>query len=159
MNRNFLSILVVVLSVVALMALHQLNMIVHEDLYGYGLRFNESWAVPYWNLLHVTAGLVASSAVLALAPYLLVLLKGRAGAEAGERRQVFRHTLLFGSERAALSFRNFLWGQERLSGVEIRVQKLGGRSALLFDLPEPIEDLNSFGEIEKWQIRPKEVNN
>ncbi len=36
-------------SLLAAFLLYQLNGIVHGTLYNYGLQFNESWAVPYWD--------------------------------------------------------------------------------------------------------------
>jgi len=38
-------------SLFSMIGLFQLDKIVHQDLYNYGLQFSYQWATPYWNIL------------------------------------------------------------------------------------------------------------
>lgn len=44
-------VLWLVSAVFVLLLLGQIDWIVHNELYGYGLQFNLDWAVPYWGVL------------------------------------------------------------------------------------------------------------
>ena len=36
---------------ISIVALFQIDAIVHQNLYQYGLQFSSTWAIPYWNAL------------------------------------------------------------------------------------------------------------
>jgi len=46
--------------------MHQLDWIVHHDLYTYGLQFSLNWASPYWAFLWAIYGCLALSSTLSL---------------------------------------------------------------------------------------------
>src|SRR3989337_1352570 len=40
-------------SLISMLALLQVDSIVHKSLYSYGLQFSDAWATPYWNSIRV----------------------------------------------------------------------------------------------------------
>src|SRR4030042_4628678 len=40
-------------SLVSMLALFQVDSIVHKSLYSYGLQFSDGWAIPYWSSIRV----------------------------------------------------------------------------------------------------------
>src|SRR4030066_652047 len=40
-------------SLISMLALLQVDSIVHKSLYSYGLQFSDAWATPYWNSVRV----------------------------------------------------------------------------------------------------------
>ena len=46
-------VVVAACSLVSVVALFQVDSIVHGSLYSYGLQFSDGWAVPYWNSIRV----------------------------------------------------------------------------------------------------------
>ena len=45
---NWVLIVMAIASLVSMIAAYQVDMIVHVDLYSYGLQFSAIWADPYW---------------------------------------------------------------------------------------------------------------
>lgn len=163
-RQNVLSVVAVLLLACSLLTLNQLNSIVHGDLYSYGLQFSESWAMPYWNLLHLTVVLIVASVVLVLLSCLRKLpfhsrRKGSsrlAELEETATKKSFHHILYFSYVDDAEDFRQLLWS--RLPDLAIRLQTIGNRASLSFVLYEPIDDLDSFQTIESFKIKEKEVS-
>lgn len=50
---NWVLILMAGAALVSIIAAFQLDLIVHVDLYSYGLQFSEAWANPYWTVIRV----------------------------------------------------------------------------------------------------------
>jgi hypothetical protein len=60
-------------SLVLLYAFSQMDSIVHQTLYGYGLQFSYDWATPYWNIawIAMTMGWLVVVLAVVLQAYLL----------------------------------------------------------------------------------------
>jgi len=50
---KWIPIVMVVFSLVSIYALSQIDTIVHETLYSYGLQFSYDWATPYWTIARI----------------------------------------------------------------------------------------------------------
>lgn len=50
---SWVLILMAFASLVTMIAAFQLDIIVHQDLYNYGLQFSDSWAYPYWTAIRL----------------------------------------------------------------------------------------------------------
>lgn len=50
---NWVLILMAGASLVSMIAAFQLDLIVHVDLYAYGLQFSDAWAYPYWTAIRL----------------------------------------------------------------------------------------------------------
>lgn len=50
---NWVLILMAVASLVTMIAAFQLDVIVNQELYGYGLQFSDVWAYPYWTAIRL----------------------------------------------------------------------------------------------------------
>ncbi|MCW3998079.1 MAG: hypothetical protein NWF10_05860 [Candidatus Bathyarchaeota archaeon] len=50
---NWVLILMATASLVSMIAAFQLDIIVHVDLYNYGLQFSDAWAYPYWTAIRL----------------------------------------------------------------------------------------------------------
>ena len=49
---------IVAFSIVSIVALLQLDAVVNETLYLYGLIFNVDWAIPYWNTIRTALAML-----------------------------------------------------------------------------------------------------
>ncbi len=50
---QWVSVVVAACSLVSMLALLQVDSIVNESLYSYGLQFSDGWALPYWSSVRV----------------------------------------------------------------------------------------------------------
>ena len=50
---RWILVVVAACSLVSMFALLQVDSIVNQSLYSFGLRFSDAWAVPYWNSIRV----------------------------------------------------------------------------------------------------------
>ena len=50
---NWVLILMAVASLISMIAAFQLDIIVNQDLYAYGLQFSDVWAYPYWTAIRL----------------------------------------------------------------------------------------------------------
>lgn len=50
---NWILILMAAASLVTMIAAMQLDVIVNQDLYSYGLQFSDAWAYPYWTAIRL----------------------------------------------------------------------------------------------------------
>jgi len=50
---NWILIIMAGASVVSMIAAFQLDIIVNQELYAYGLQFSDVWAYPYWTAIRV----------------------------------------------------------------------------------------------------------
>jgi len=50
---NWVLIIMAVASLVSMIAAFQLDIIVNQELYDYGLQFSDVWAYPYWTAIRV----------------------------------------------------------------------------------------------------------
>lgn len=50
---NWVLVIMALGSLISMIAAFVLDMIVHKDLYSYGLQFSYSWAIPYWNTIRI----------------------------------------------------------------------------------------------------------
>lgn len=50
---NWVLILMAISSLVSMIATFQLDIIVNQQLYGYGLQFSQVWAFPYWTAIRL----------------------------------------------------------------------------------------------------------
>ena len=51
---NWLPAVIAACSLISLYAFTQIDAIVHQTLYSYGLQFSNDWAIPYWNIAGIT---------------------------------------------------------------------------------------------------------
>lgn len=51
---NWLPAVMAACSLLSLYAFTQIDAIVHQTLYSYGLQFSNDWAIPYWNIAGIT---------------------------------------------------------------------------------------------------------
>jgi hypothetical protein len=51
---NWLPAVMATCSLISLYAFTQIDTIVHQTLYSYGLQFSNDWATPYWNIAGIT---------------------------------------------------------------------------------------------------------
>jgi hypothetical protein len=51
---NWLPAVMAACSLISLYAFTQIDAIVHQTLYSYGLQFSNDWAIPYWNIAGIT---------------------------------------------------------------------------------------------------------
>jgi len=50
---NWVLVIMAAASFISMIAVLNLNSIVSNDLYSYGLQFNYGWAIPYWNTISI----------------------------------------------------------------------------------------------------------
>jgi hypothetical protein len=62
-----------------MLAVNQINYLVHDDLYSYGLHFSYQWAMPYWGFSGAIMALSLTNIVLSLIAALHVTGRGRIG--------------------------------------------------------------------------------
>jgi hypothetical protein len=60
-----------------MLAVNQINYIVHDDLYSYGLTFSYQWAMPYWGFSGAIMALSMTNIVLSLIAALHVIGRSR----------------------------------------------------------------------------------
>jgi uncharacterized membrane protein YfhO len=63
---RWIPLAIVAFAAVAAVALFQLDKIVNETLYSYGLVFSVDWAVPYWNTIRTTLAMLGLTIVIAV---------------------------------------------------------------------------------------------
>jgi hypothetical protein len=64
---NWALILMALASLVSMIAAFQLDLIVHVDLYSYGLQFSDAWAYPYWTAIRLIFAMSWLSLIAAIA--------------------------------------------------------------------------------------------
>jgi hypothetical protein len=64
---NWVLILMALASLVSMIAAFQLDLIVHVDLYSYGLQFSDAWAYPYWTAIRLIFAMSWLSLIAAIA--------------------------------------------------------------------------------------------
>jgi len=147
----------------SLLCLQLLNNIIHIDLYDFGLVFNNAWAEPYWNFLHiVTALMVASMLFVAISIQKPKPKPERSRLQDLEKTQkpittrlpqknrTYNHTIVFRSLLDAQNFEETL--KKRCPVIETKLKILDDKPILTFRMPEPIEDLEDFAEIIDFTI-------
>ena len=50
---RWILVVIAACSLISMLALLQVDSIVHKSLYSYGLQFSDAWATPYWNSIRV----------------------------------------------------------------------------------------------------------
>jgi hypothetical protein len=50
---SWILIIMAICSLVTMVAAFQLDVIVHQELYNYGLQFSDVWAYPYWTAIRL----------------------------------------------------------------------------------------------------------
>ena len=48
---NWIPVVMAACSLASIVGLFQIDALVHQTLYGYGLQFNNAWALPYWDAM------------------------------------------------------------------------------------------------------------
>lgn len=74
---NAVLILIAAISLFTMLSLNQINYIVHNDLYNYGLRFSYRWAMPYWVFSGIIFGLCWFNITLSIIVTLYIFKKSR----------------------------------------------------------------------------------
>ena len=79
-------VVVAACSLVSVVALFQVDSIVHGSLYSFGLQFSDGWAVPYWNSIRVVfaMGWLTFGVAVAFQVYALVRKSPKKNGEFGE---------------------------------------------------------------------------
>lgn len=77
-------ILMAAASLFTMFSLTQINYIVHNDLYNYGLQFNYRWAMPYWVFSGIVFGMSWVNISLSIIVTLYIFKKTRKPASASE---------------------------------------------------------------------------
>ncbi len=68
-------ILMAAASLFAMISLNQVNLIVHTDLYSFGLQFSYTWAIPYWLFSGIVFGLSWLNIAIAIIVTLYIFKK------------------------------------------------------------------------------------
>ncbi len=68
-------LIIIAFTLVSVVALLQLDTVVHGDLYSYGLQFNLVWANRYWLLMRTTLAMLSLTIVTAMAFQVSMLLQ------------------------------------------------------------------------------------
>jgi hypothetical protein len=86
---NWVLILMGLASLVSMIAAFQLDLIVHIDLYSYGLQFSVAWAYPYWTAIRVIFAMAWLSliATIAFQVYKTIVMRSL-NSEAAEELEV-----------------------------------------------------------------------
>ena len=64
---NWVLVLMATASLVVMIAAFRLDMIVHQDLYSYGLQFSNGWALPYWDAIRLVFAMAWLNIIVAIA--------------------------------------------------------------------------------------------
>jgi E3 ubiquitin-protein ligase DOA10 len=64
---NLVLVTMAAASLISMIAAFGANRIVNGDLYSYGLQFNYSWAIPYWNLIGLVFAMAWFNIIVAIA--------------------------------------------------------------------------------------------
>ena len=63
---NWLPAVIAACSLISLYAFTQIDAIVHQTLYFYGLQFSNDWAIPYWNIAGIAVAMGWLIVILAI---------------------------------------------------------------------------------------------
>jgi hypothetical protein len=63
---NWLPAVIAACSLISLYAFTQIDAIVHQTLYSYGLQFSNDWAIPYWNIAGIAVAMGWLIVILAI---------------------------------------------------------------------------------------------
>jgi hypothetical protein len=84
---DWVPVLMVAYSLVSIIVLFQIDAIVNENLYLYGLQFSAEWATPYWNTIRIGFAMswLAIFTVIASTIYLMTRKKKEENQEKSEK--------------------------------------------------------------------------
>jgi Ca2+/Na+ antiporter len=83
-------VMIALSSLVSMIALTRIDNIVHRELYNYGLKFNYSWAMPYWTMTTIVFAMGWFNIIAAIAFQFYVLLFGRRRAETMAQKEGYK---------------------------------------------------------------------
>jgi hypothetical protein len=72
---NLVPVLMAVLSVISIIAAFQLDAIVNENLYAYGLQFSADWGIPYWTAIRTIFAVAWLNIIAAIALQIYVMTR------------------------------------------------------------------------------------
>ena len=75
-------------SLFIMLSLNQINYLVHDDLYNYGLQFSYVWAMPYWVLSGIVFGLCWVNIAITSLAAIYVFKKGRKASTVNQEKPV-----------------------------------------------------------------------
>ena len=116
---RWIPITIVAFAVVALVALLQLDTIVNETLYLYGLNFDMDWAVPYWNTIRTALAMVCLTLIVAIVVQISMVFyrprkKNNGPDDEGSRKENHWNTYKL-SDGSTIRIKTILKGVKRLN--------------------------------------------
>ena len=64
---NWVLVIMALTSLISMIAAFNLDIIVHQDLYSYGLQFSLDWANPYWSVIRIIFAMGWLNIIIAIA--------------------------------------------------------------------------------------------
>ena len=116
---KWLPTVVAICGLISLYAFWQLDSLVHETLYEYGLQFNDNWATPYWTFARTGWAMSGIIVVLALASQIHLILRKPAEAPGllpqGETREEDRWNTFRLGDGSTIKVKLVVKGAKRLN--------------------------------------------
>jgi hypothetical protein len=84
---NLVPVLMAALALISLVATFQLDTIVNDNLYSYGLQFSSDWAIPYWTAIRIIFAVAWLNIITAIALQ-IYMMTHKTKEKTRERREV-----------------------------------------------------------------------
>ena len=72
---NLVPVLMAAFSLISIVAAFQLDTIVNDNLYSYGLQFSSDWAIPYWTAIRTIFAIAWLNIIIAIALQIYVMTR------------------------------------------------------------------------------------